>query len=899
MKRKWLVWIVVLIVIVGLCLGAVATGLIYWQSSSRTAFNELAAPIVQIFYPEHGDALPFGSSIPVGAEAFVEEGSSVILLQLWADGQMIGEMTGDDVMLVGSWSWLPTSLGEHTLVARAYNEDEMEGTTVVNVNIEEIADADRDGVPDSEDECPDDIGSPDWNGCPPGGALGDAWAPAGSEAGDDVSDASVEEGLGDDVPTEDVYVEESEEVEEDPAAEVYGLEFEGLELQTSVGAMDTYCYLTLTTRDLERVPSDVEGNFAETTPGNWNAADYMAADRGRSVFIEEDRTLHVEMDCWGHFSALPADPDPRHLGLMTADHNFPDWNGTEFTMRGEDGGNWFDFTYRICQGSCETTTLPRPFMLHIFDSGPDYTLRWNWDGDPAVDNTNVGFHVYRDGNPYVTVHDNHPVNEILVPSADAEPPLCGQEFRFEVRAFRPDPEQLSEVSNYAWSNSPTPCIGDNYIQVQTSGMMLDVPRYVMNLDYFYNHSHTERVVVAAFPTIDGSFADTDLFSWYGNSVSEGDGSTYAYINYGGSEQITTTGMALFMLTVAEGGFPGGIPIYMREVPMEVTWNPGGADLRTTELIYPPPAGPMLLKVRNNGTAIIDSWEPAFAFFETSGGTRNRITDLDSPPGLGVPLTLPPFSSGFVFWPGWTPARILVLNTAEEMDIDPDNVVAEFNEANNTYPIEIPNVRVNVKTIRINSHGALDAAGFGGCFAGLNGHINSSGESVHFDGTGLKQRYPTFFNIFSPHELGVLVCPPQEFTISELFPALRDGSCSAAASNFFAAHAQPVFAEGKHIWLPIPAWGDDYSSACATLAGQTSASTTSFLEISYTPGDTLSIDVYLSNQGFLDTGAMISNPVCNFTADIPHGDMTGLPIIDRVLADPGGDCEIVVDIVQFP
>ena len=903
MKNKWLIWIVVVILVIGFCLAAVAAGTIYWQSSNRTAFEALAVPVVQIFYPGHGDSIPYGSSIPVGAEAFIEEENSIVLLQLWADGQMIGEMTGEDVMLVGSWGWLPTSMGEHTLVARAYSQDEIEGTALINVNVEELTDADQDGVPDDEDDCPDDIGAPEWNGCPPGGADGGplsvAWGPAGSEAGDDVSDASVEGDLGDDIPSEDVHVEEVEEVEELPPVAIYGLEFEGLELQTSVGAMDTYCYLTLTTRDLERVPSDVEGNFTEFIAGQWNAADFMAGDRGRSVFIEEDRTLHVEMDCWGHFSALPADPDPRHLGLMTADHGFADWNGTEFTVRGEEGGNWFDFTYRICQGSCEETTLPRPHNLLLFDVAPDYRLRWNWDGDPSVDNTNVGFHVYRDGLPYVTVHDNHPVNEIILPAGDVEPPLCGQEYRFEVRAFRPDPEQLSEVSNFAWSNSPLPCAGDNRIDIHSSGFAPTIPRYTMILDYYYNNSHSERVAIGAMPTIGGALADPTLFSWYAPTVSEGNGMTMSFVDYGGTETITTDGMQLFMLTTAEGGHPGGDLVYLKNVPMPLTWNPGGADLMISELVYPPPAGAMVLKIRNNGTAAVEAWDPAFAFYEIAGGTRNRIVDLDSPAGMW-PVTLNPLDSRLVIWPGWTPARIALMSSGQELEVDPDNLVAEISEANNIYEIEIPDVNVTLKTVRILNHGDLDAAGFPGCFAGLNVGVAISGDSIHFDGTGIKQRYPTFLNLLFPHEIGLLVCPPQEFDVtSELLPALGASSCPFICSTYFGIHAQPLFAEGKHIFLPIPPWGDDYCGACDTLAGQTYAPTINKIKVSYTPGDSLPIDIHMSNQGYSSLGGSIVSTVCNFTEDIPPGDMAALPLIDRVITDPGGNCEIVVDIEAYP
>ena len=916
MKRKWI--ILLLVSIMGLCcIGILIGGAAYYYMSQTTGPAQAPLPVVQIFYPPNLAEVPFGSVIPVGAEAFVPEGNQITSLQLWADGELVGEMSGSSVALTASWGWIPANGVEHTLVARAYNQEGGEGTGTIRVDVtRDLADTDQDGIADEEDDCPDVVGAAEWNGCTPeaAGEIGAAWAPGGGNLAEGILDA-----LGDLVPGDHPVGEEPPVIvpEEDPPSEdppvivpeedppvpppMALLEVESLSLVSAIGARDVYCYVTLTSRPLERVPTDAEGNFVEIGAGEWNISDFMGGALGRMVDVPEAGPLHFEVDCWGHFSDDPLDPDVRHMGIVSLDHGPADWDGRELTAHGEMDANWFDIKYRICRGECELATLPAPYHLSLINMGAHYELSWFWDGAPGVDNADVGFHVYRDGIPIATVPDNNPFNLIALLPGEVEPPLCNQEYRFEVRAVRGADVQLSNPSNIAWAISPGPCVGENRVALIDTTPFRD--SYLeMYLEYDYIRSHTDRVVIGAYPLIDGALADAFLFTWDGTSVGGGAGGSNNLITYRGSEPMTTNGLRLFMLTVADGVNPGGDMIYERDVPFDFTWQPGVPDLHIDHLYYPEGDDILRIVVSNYGLAQLENWEPAFAFFQDVLGVRTRVVPLDSPPGL-APVTIMPDDTKVVSLPGWTPLQFALLEPVFEVEVDPDNVVAEFNEENNVFPATKPNIQVKLQTIRVLAYGANDAAGFPGCFTGLGGNIILGPNWFFFRGMGEKATYQTFFDVGRPHELGLMLCPPQEFDIeTELIPALKSGSCTAACSGYFGAHGQPIFAEGEHTpwwWPPIPAWGTDYCNACYTLAGQTIVNRdNNKFDIAYAGGD-LEIHTILGDYDILGDGSWASSPVCDFVGVIPAGDMAVLPVMNRTLTAGGGSCEIVVSVEPFP
>jgi hypothetical protein len=903
MNRKTVFWIIG--ILAGLCLLGIIIGGVAMLLVRPAQEPQSPEPVVQIFYPPDMGEVPFGSVIPGGVEAFVPEGNQVTLLQLWADGELVGEMAGSDVALTASWGWTPAHASMHTLVGRALNQEGVEGSAIISIDVrQDLPDTDQDGIADEQDDCPDEVGAPEWNGCPPGGELGDAWAP-----GDGLTEEMLEaiaEALGEGLPSGDPPV-----VEEDPdppePPPTTSLEVEALRLVSAVGARDVYCYLTLTSRPLERVPSDAEGEFSESVPmsGDWNIPDFMGGANGRMVDVPETGPLHMEMDCWGHFSDDPLDPDVRHMGFFSADHGPGDWDGRELIGHGAMDANWFDLTYRICPGNCEETTLPTPYNLNLTFVGPDYHLSWQWDEDPSVDNSDVGFHVYRDGIPIVTVPGFNPVlNVIPLLAGDVEPPLCNQEYRFEVRAVRGADVQLSAPSNTVWSISPDPCDVENRLTLTDTEPVHDTILH-MTIQHYYIGSHTERVMVGGFPLIDGIPADASLFTWHGASVGVGGGTVWNYISYSGTEPLATNGLRLFMLTVADGINPGGDMVFFRDMPFDFTWQPGVPDLRIQHLYYPEGDDVLRIQVRNAGAAPLEGWLPTFAFFQEELGVRTRVPGLDSPPGL-LPQTIEPFNTVIVRWPDWGTDEYILLHPQYEVEVDPDNLVAESNEENNVYLASKPDKQITIEQIRVIGGFPNDAAGFPGCFVGLDANIDVGTESLILDGVGKKMEYPTVNPLFpwadTPHELGIMGCPDQYFDLeTELIPALNAGSCAAACSGYFGAHAQPIFAEGKHIFWPVSAWGDDYCSACYTLSGQTYVNrATPVFNYAYSPGDDLEIDVRIRDIDIMPDETTHFNVVCNYTGVIPAVDMAALPIVSRELTDPGGNCAIVVTVENlFP
>ena len=155
--------------------------------------RDAARPTVAILAPQHGEQVTVASNIVVQVEGRVLTGQ-VVLLQLWADGELVGARSGAATQLNAQWIWLPRTAGDHTLIARAYNTQHDAGVTMVRVVAVEAADADRDGVPDQADTCSDRPGLLQLDGCPPGMAGGtpsdnpeaqeiaDAWVGPGEEA---------------------------------------------------------------------------------------------------------------------------------------------------------------------------------------------------------------------------------------------------------------------------------------------------------------------------------------------------------------------------------------------------------------------------------------------------------------------------------------------------------------------------------------------------------------------------------------------------------------------------------------------------------------------------------------------------------------------------------------------
>jgi hypothetical protein len=160
-NRNWLIVIVGLIL---LCCVLVVIGVLVSEFTRR---DRLAAvPTVQIFTPRQGDTVTVGSSVVVFAKATAP--SPVMLLRLSVDGQLVGEMSGAAPTLSAAWDWTPSAAGDHTLLVQAFNKTMANGAATTRVRAVENPNTDRDGdgIPDNRDNCPNQFGTSENQGCP-------------------------------------------------------------------------------------------------------------------------------------------------------------------------------------------------------------------------------------------------------------------------------------------------------------------------------------------------------------------------------------------------------------------------------------------------------------------------------------------------------------------------------------------------------------------------------------------------------------------------------------------------------------------------------------------------------------------------------------------------------------
>ncbi len=697
------------IVLVGLCL-LIVGGVIAYRGllpSLIVGRRDAARPAVGFLMPLDGQQLALGSPIPVQVEAEVQSGQ-VALIQLWADDELAGEKTGSSARLDAQWGWLPLRPGEHTLVARAFNQDGDSGVAVVRVTVVEAADVDSDGIPDSADTCPDRPGLPS-DGCPPGmtgGVAGDGDAQQVADAwvGPEVEGAGVvrtvgEPGViqggqqrpefdGSDFPPGERTIEENcllcglrEQEEQGRYGQVddsvVGVELEVLSLRTAEGLSDVACYAQLQGEPWERIPSDQDEFFAPLGGGLWNVDAYLGGENGRLFAVEEAGAVSLRARCYGRLGDMLA--ASLHLGEVARTHGPQDWNGQTFVARGQEGANWFDVSYRICPGSCEQSLLPPPYNLQVRRQegvSTSYVLTWRWDGDAsAID----GFEIYRDG----SLIDFSGSTFAFLSQASAEPP-CSREYRFEVRAV--SGAQRSAPSSPAFSAATESCRDRNELEIANVTLpTAERADLTVDLNYWYEGDHGRQVHVFALPLQAGQpprWASQaypefhNLFSLGTAAVTPGRGTVTVHVYYGWNEPLTTDGLRLVMME------DGGEWFYMRDVPLDVQWYPSGPDLTIVSVdpfhapIDEEGYNTIAVLVRNIGYARVGVPRLSARWNAPYAGSWDW-----EPPASALRGQIAPMQEVAVIWPRVAPT---ILAGPIEFMVDPDNGVAELDESNNTY-----------------------------------------------------------------------------------------------------------------------------------------------------------------------------------------------------------------------
>jgi len=193
-----------------------------------------------------------------------------------------------------------------------------------------LTDQDGDGVPDTQDNCPDEAG-PAWNrGCPL-----------------DVEDAQEllerQRALWESrlcrlapflcpAPPEDLGEEVEVEVEL------------GERLYTDRDWDSLWCYVQIQDLDFLRLPLE-GGTLEQIEPLVWN----VGRERSLTITVRERELLRMRMFCQAWSNSLLG---VQELGEVNRQHGYDDWNGMFFGAWSEGADNSFGITYRMCLGSC-------------------------------------------------------------------------------------------------------------------------------------------------------------------------------------------------------------------------------------------------------------------------------------------------------------------------------------------------------------------------------------------------------------------------------------------------------------------------------------------------------------------------------------------------------------------
>ncbi|NPV87401.1 MAG: Ig-like domain-containing protein [Anaerolineae bacterium] len=884
------------VLLVCLLVGAGYVAMYHVLPRVQTARRDALRPTVVIFSPQHGAEVASGGRVVVQAQG-AARGDQVVLMQLWADGVLRGEQRGAASQLSATWTWVVQSPGSHTLTVRAYNGRGDSGVAMVRVNAVEAADADADGVSDAQDDCPQQPGLLQMDGCPPlggvegvaeqggmpqaaeGAAQEDAAGQIGwvapeeelseAEGGQIVGAAGSIQGEqqrpawgGSGIAPGEVAIEENCAIcrwLEDLAggdglsdAEVESgaaVELEVLSLRTAGGLSDVACYVRLQDDDWQRAPSDQDDFFAPSGDGFWNIAAYLGGEHGRAVVVPAGDVLRLQVRCLGRLGDMLT--PSLHLGELIREHGAADWNGETFTARAQQDANWFDLSYRICAVPCEQNVIPPPYQLTITRNAgavTTYTLAWRWDGNPAdID----GFNIYRNG----ALVDFSAARYAFL-SENTARPQCSEEYRFEVRAVK-RPGAESAPSNPAFSPALEACRGRNELEIANA----DLPtpqraRLRLELNYWYDGSQGSEVQVVALPLQGGQLAGGEAgmyqnFSFSSAAIRPETGSAFVDIYYGGGQQILTDGVRLMMMKRDSSGQT--VYFYSRDVPLNVLWYPSGVDLRIekVDMLQRSGSGDMfipLITVRNSGYRTM-WWRPEILARRSDGSEVMRLRD-------GHTLGLTPGSSSVIPWLIWREEDITSLGDGFEIILDPDNVVAELDEGNNLYRGSLRRVRMTLTDMDVKHPGEVPLSHLfpdtSPCFVGLGGvfQVWVPGRSIHrlaFHGGAHDEWIDNYGenDLFECHEEGLMIDQDYSFRVAEAFAVINN--CSPVINR----PPEPIWFNGRPAiyrsgTAPRSGWMSDHEMGewCTHLAQQGFAPQSPSFEVYVQPDYPLNLYLYL-------------------------------------------------------
>ncbi len=374
-----------LVVLAGCLVAAgLAAGLLWLRGQPE-------GPDVLLHAPRYGSSVRVGEVVEVRAVARHSRG--VARLELWADGELIAvrssQLPEGSTPFPITLGWVPQTVGEHTLVVRAYDRLQGSGQAMTMVEAEEAPPPEYEtsyvvqegdtlaSVADLYGFSADELAEANpgvAEPLPAGTTL--TLPPPVEDEGPAPTAEPPPEPLPGETPPDPTYFRPPTLLERllsigriVPKSGRVQIEAEVLSLEVSDDFDGVYCYYRLGEGPAERVPAD---GYLEPEGGrSWAIASWMAGFRRRVFLLPEgSESLTVEGQCLGYRASMTGG-EVFDLGSILLTLGPTEWDGSlrEAMAEGRDG--WFRIQYRVASS---TTYGPMPLPSPEGEGAPSIVL---------------------------------------------------------------------------------------------------------------------------------------------------------------------------------------------------------------------------------------------------------------------------------------------------------------------------------------------------------------------------------------------------------------------------------------------------------------------------------------------------------------------------------------------
>lgn len=385
-------------------------------------------------------------------------------IELWVDGEYTTAQqapeTGPISPMILRTFWQPKGVGNHEIILRAYDAQEIEANASVLVRVtDETAPAsepfDPTGILEAGPDAPPEEAAP---------ATEPTHADLPVVPVSEVSEHTPAEAAAPPPPEEEApsplfpalefrflqlfqFIGEDDD-ETSPAddGELTILKLEALGLETNPGLEGVHCYIGLGGDtpawypDSDSDPATDE-NFSPLDGTQWNVADFLGEENGVVTAWTPTEPLPIEINCTG---TAGGGTEAIDLGTAEVSASPDQWDGItrQIVAAGE---GYFTLTYRISHEEVSPKGLdfgmPVPFNLQIDERRQE--LQWEWEaGD--FDGTISGFLIFV--NNTLVFQTDATARAARIPYVWFTPP-CDTRYEFTVRAYQsPYPEGAYSIN---------------------------------------------------------------------------------------------------------------------------------------------------------------------------------------------------------------------------------------------------------------------------------------------------------------------------------------------------------------------------------------------------------------------------------------------------------------------